>query len=231
MSFASAWGGPDGAGGPHVFVSDLELLQLDDADRHHLERSLRLRPGDPLTASDGRGSWRRCSFGADLTPETAITFVEPPSTALQIGFALTKGAKPELVVQKLTELGIDTIVPFVAGRSVARWDESKRARQQARLERVAREAAMQSRQVRLPLVGPLATFEQLALPGVVRAERGGDRLGEEHTAVLVGPEGGWGAQEASTLGQVALSPHVLRAETAAIAAATLMTAVRSTAVR
>ncbi len=226
MAEPPKWAGPNGAGGPHVFVSDLEHLELDDSDRHHLEKSLRLRHGDPLTATDGRGSWRSCRFGPALAPDGAVTFVPAPATTLMIGFALTKGARPELVVQKLTELGIDRIVPFVADRSVARWDDTKAAKQHTRLERVAREAAMQSRQVRLPVLSPLATFDEVAVDSAVRAERGGPQLARADTMVLIGPEGGWAAEEAASLKEVGLGPHVLRAETAAIAAGTLMASLR-----
>ena len=50
-------------GAPHVFVDDLDAPRLSDDDRHHLGRALRLRPGDPLTLSDGRGRWRWARFG------------------------------------------------------------------------------------------------------------------------------------------------------------------------
>ena len=45
-------------GAPHVFVDDLDAPTLADDDRHHLGRALRLRVGDPLTLTDGRGRWR-----------------------------------------------------------------------------------------------------------------------------------------------------------------------------
>ena len=79
-----------------------------------------------------------------------MVFAQAPRPKLTIGFALIKGGRPELVVQKLTELGVDAIVPFTAEHSVARWDANRATRHIERLRRVAREAAMQSRQVRIP---------------------------------------------------------------------------------
>lgn len=217
--------GPGDGPTPHVFVPAVEHPTLGDDDRHHLERALRLRDGDEVTVSDGRGTWRRCRFGASLEPSGPIERTPRPVPQLTVGFALTKGSKPELVVQKLTELGIDVIVPFVAKRSVVRWDDSKAAKQHDRFTRIAREAAMQSRRTWLPAVRPLVTFDSFSSPAV-RADREGAPLGPDHTEVLIGPEGGWSQHERDRLDSVHLGPHVLRAETAAIAAAALMGAWR-----
>ena len=217
--------GPGDGPTPHVFVPAVEHPTLNDDDRHHLERSLRLREGDEVTVSDGRGAWRSCRFGPILEPCGPVERTAEPTPELRVAFALTKGSKPELVVQKLTELGIDIIVPFVAERSIVRWDASKAAKQHDRFTRIAREAAMQSRRTWLPEVRPLVTFDSFASPAV-RADRGGEPIGPGHTEVLIGPEGGWSPSECDHLDGVRLGPHVLRAETAAIAAATLMGAWR-----
>jgi 16S rRNA (uracil1498-N3)-methyltransferase len=215
--------------GPRVFVDDLDAPVLDPGDRHHLERVLRLRPGEELGVGDGAGAWRRCRFGPDIVPVGEIARVERPAPLLTVCFALVKGERPEWVVQKLTEVGVDRIVPFVAARSVVRWDDTKAARQAERLRRVAREAAMQSRRAWLPEVGEVATFAEVsALPGAARAEREGRPPSLDHPVVLVGPEGGWADEEAALgLPEVALGPHVMRAETAAVAAGALLVALRS----
>lgn len=218
---------PDGADGPHAFVADVASPELSDEDHHHLARALRLRRGDSFTVSDGRGAWRRCRFGDVVLPDGEIVTVPPPTIALTVGFALTKGSKPELVCQKLTELGIDHIVPFVAERSVARWDDTKAAKNQARLERVIREAAMQSRRVHLPTLHPLGTFGGFVGTEAVRADGRGRPLTAAHTTVLIGPEGGWADEERVELDEVSLGAHVLRAETAAIAAGALMAHARA----
>lgn len=222
---------PGGGDGPHVFVDDLEHPELRDEDRHHLTRSLRLRPGDAFTASDGAGSWRVCRLGSgpqsEVEPDGEVMFVEAPRPKLTIGFALIKGGRPELVVQKLTELGVDAIVPFTAEHSVVRWDADRGARHVERLRRVAREAAMQSRQVRIPEIGEVAEFADLAAdPGAVRADITGNPPSLDHPTVLIGPEGGWSDAERRQLGAIRLSSSVLRSETAAIGAAALLTALR-----
>jgi 16S rRNA (uracil1498-N3)-methyltransferase len=214
----------------HAFVVDLDAPALDDVDRHHLERVLRLRAGEVVTVSDGRGRWRACRFatGGQLEVDGAVVVEPEPAPVLTIGFALVKGERPEWVVQKLTEVGVDRIVPFVAERSVVRWDDAKAARNHERLVQVAREAAMQSRRVWLPSVEPVTGFAELAAePGVALAERGGDAPSLDRPAVLIGPEGGWSDAERSLArATVGLGTTVLRAETAAIAAAVLLAAAR-----
>jgi 16S rRNA (uracil1498-N3)-methyltransferase len=218
--------------GPHVFVADLEAPELADEDRHHLQRVLRLGAGDPLTVSDGAGAWRPCRFGDALEPTGPVEREVAPAVAVTIGFALVKGDRPELVVQKLTELGVDRIVPFVAERSVVRWDPARAARHLSRLRRVAREAAMQSHRAFLPEVADLAPLADLFGAGAVRAERDGPPPEDPARPVLVGPEGGWTDRErALTDESVGLGDHVLRVETAAIAAGVLLTALRGGRVR
>ena len=213
----------------HVFVADLERPELDDGERHHLERVLRLREGEAVTASDGRGSWRPCEWRGGLVASGPVVVEERPAPEITVAFALTKGEKPEVAVQKLTEVGVDRIVPFVAGRSVVRWDGAKAARQSERFRKVAREAAMQSRRVHLPLVADVATFAEVAaLPGACLADADGAPPSLERPTVLVGPEGGWSDDErAAGLPSVGLGPHVLRAETAAIVAGAITAALRS----
>jgi 16S rRNA (uracil1498-N3)-methyltransferase len=133
------------------------------------------------------------------------------------------------VVQKLTEIGVDRIVPFVAERSVVRWDADKAVRNHTRLQVVAREAAMQSRRTWLPVVEPVVRFDDVAgRPGAALAERGGRPPTLAHPTMIVGPEGGWSDQEGATdLPRIGLGPTVLRAETAAIVAAAGLCGLRS----
>jgi 16S rRNA (uracil1498-N3)-methyltransferase len=217
------------AGEAHAFVADLDRPELLGEDRHHFERVLRLRPGAPITISDGQGAWRWAGFGAELTVRSEVSLVPAPEPAVTIGFALLKGERPELVVQKLTEIGVDRIVPLRADRCVVQWGGERAERHLARLRRVAREAAMQCRRARLPEILPVATTARLAAePGAVLADASGDPPDLRRPLVLVGPEGGWSETERElAVPRVALGPHVLRAETAAIVAGTLLVARRA----
>jgi 16S rRNA (uracil1498-N3)-methyltransferase len=214
-----------------VFVADVAAPVLDDEDRHHLERVLRTRVGEAVSVSDGRGGWRECAFaaGGALQPTGDVEHRPAPAPPITVAFALTKGEKPETAVQKLTELGVDRIAPFAAARSVARWDGERAEKHVVRLRKVAREAAMQCRRAHLPVVDDVADFAVVAaLPGACLADAGGAPPSLEHPVVLVGPEGGWSDEEwAIGLPTVGLGPHVLRAETAALAAGTLLAALRT----
>lgn len=216
-------------GPPLVFVDDVDRPVLHDVDRHHLERVLRVRVGQPIVISDGYGSWRQCRFGAVIEPVGEPVSTEPAAPVLTVAFAIPKGERPEWAVQKLTEIGVDRIVVLHTDRSVVRWDASRADRHLERLRRVAREAAMQSRRCWLPEVsGPLSVAEATASGGAARCEPGGQSPSLEHPVLLVGPEGGWSdGERARVRHAVALGPNVLRVETAALCAGALLTALRS----
>lgn len=215
----------------HVFVDDLEAPALDPDDRHHLGRVLRLRAGEAVSVSDGRGRWRPCTWTADGGLECAgeVVHEERPAPAVTVAFAPVKGDRPEWVVQKLTEVGVDRIVPLGTARGVVRWEGERAARGLERLRRVARSAAMQSRRAWLPEVAAMVPFaEAVAWEGCALAEPGGDPPTLSRPIVLVGPEGGWAPEEASVqVPRMGLGPTILRAETAALAAGVLLCALRS----
>jgi len=234
----------------HVFVpgaGDLtDTIAVGGEDGHHLARVLRLRPGETVTVADGAGTWRPYTVDTIGTGAAGGTVhleaaggpqQEPgPAPRIAVAFALTKGDKPELVVQKLTELGVDRILPVLAERSISRPAAAKAAAMGERWRRVALEAARQCRRAALPTVEELVPLAKLAgHPGLVVAERGGApalRLGPPpggEVLAVIGPEGGLSPAEADALrpwARLGLGPHVLRAETAALAAATVLAAHR-----
>ena len=111
-----------------------------------------------------------------------------------------EGGAARVVVQKLTELGVDRIVPFLAERSVVRWDPDKADRNAGRLRRVALEAAMQSRRTWLPEVVEVTTFAEVcALPGAAAAERRGSGAEARSPDAADRPRGGLVAPERAAL--------------------------------
>jgi 16S rRNA (uracil1498-N3)-methyltransferase len=233
------------AASAQVFVDDPAHPVLAPDDVHHLGRVLRLRSGEEVIVSDGAGHWGRTRWaggengalaalddGTGPGGDGSVQFEAAPSPALTVAFAPTKGERPEWVVQKLTELGIDRIVPLVSERSVVRWSGARGQGAVERLRRVAREAAGQCRRVWLPAISEVMRFDalgELGAPGdVVLAQLSGDRLAAAHRVVAVGPEGGWSAGElGSGLPTVGFGLSVLRAETAAVTAAALMVSLRT----
>jgi len=219
---------PDGSHGPHVLVADVEHPVLSDPDRRHLTGSLRLRDGDPLTVGDGRGAWADCVLQGEPILLSGVHLVPRPDPQVGVAFALIKGGRPEMVVQKLTELGVDRIIPFTAARSIVKWDSQKSARNVERFRKVAAEAVMQCRRAWLPVVDEVMSFSKaVGLPNCAMADMSGRALGVAERIVIVGPEGGWTAEERSADAPlVKLATPVLRAETAAITAGALLTAIR-----
>jgi 16S rRNA (uracil1498-N3)-methyltransferase len=226
-----------------VFVADPSCAVLGDEDLHHLGRVLRLRDGEEVVAGDGRGRWARTVWrgGAELEPrqgapgvggDGSVQHEERDLPLLTVAFAPVKGERPEWVVQKLTELGIDRIVPLRTERSVVRWTGARGAAVVERLRRVAREATAQCRRVWLPeVMSPIGSAELASLGSrgeVVLAQLSGERPTLTQHVVAVGPEGGWSSKElASGLPTVGFGLSVLRAETAAVTAGALMVSLRT----
>lgn len=204
----------------HLLVDDVAAPLLDADAQHHLFDVLRARTGETVTVTDGRGRWQACAVvGRDLDPSDEIVVETPRTRPLTIGFAIPKRDRPEWIVQKLTELGVDRIVLLHAERSVVRWDGARGAAKTAKLGRVAREALQQSRGVFMPVIdGPLPVAE--LLPEALIAEPGGRPIEAADSCVLIGPEGGWSDGEiADARDRVCLGQTVLRVETAAVVCA------------
>lgn len=234
----------------HVFVADLDAPELDEDDSHHLTRVLRLRPGEAVGLSDGAGAWRLGRLTpSGVEAEGPISVDPAPQPALGLAIALPKGDRGDWAVQKVTELGVDEIIVLDSARSVVRWDGDRASRGTARLRRIIRQAAMQARLTRLPsLAGPLTVAQLLQPPasageaasGVVPPSAAGGAAGWApgwaaaepgaphgpglaQPRILIGPEGGWADGELPAgLVRVGLGPTVLRTETAAVAAATVL---------
>jgi 16S rRNA (uracil1498-N3)-methyltransferase len=227
----------------HVFVDHLETPSLSDNDEHHLSRVLRLRDGESVTASDGRGGWRSCVWAdGTLRASGDVVTVAAPAQRIGVAFVPVKGDRNEWSVQKLTEIGVDDIILLAPTRhSVVRWSDADK--QLRKLRVVAREAAMQSRRVWLPAVSGLVSLvDALAMPGAAVADPAASSTAlsapldsspaapnrASPALIVVGPEGGFDDDEIpANVPRVSLGDTILRAETATLVAATLLAARRS----
>jgi 16S rRNA (uracil1498-N3)-methyltransferase len=237
-------GPADVAATAHVYVERLDdTIRVGGDDGHHLTRVRRLRPDELVTAADGYGRWRAYAVdavdGGTVALHATSDFAHevPLAPRLSVACALTKGERPELVVQKLTELGADTIVLVLAARSVVRWDVQRERTAMERLRRIAREAGAQCRRARLPVLdGPVPLADLAGRAGLVVADRDGAPAGAlpepvgGEWIVVVGPEGGLDRSEHELFAdapRLSVGQFVLRAETAAIAAAAALAGRRS----
>ena len=207
----------------HVLVATVCAPVLDDASLHHVRNVLRLRDGESVTVTDGAGRWRPCVVaGGSVEPSGDTEEVPAAASPITIAVAPPKGDRLDWLVQKCTEIGVDRLVLVQAERSIVRWDDERAARQLDRLRRIAVEAALQSRRVWLPEISGPAPAADI-LMSALAAEPGGRPLAPGDRTVAVGPEGGWTAAELALADdRVSLGDTVLRVETAAVVAATLL---------
>jgi 16S rRNA (uracil1498-N3)-methyltransferase len=214
--------------------------RLDGAEGHHAAAVRRLRPGEPLLLADGAGGVADCRVvavepGALRLAVEGLRSLDPPSPRLVLVQALAKGERGELAVELATELGVDQIIPWAAGRSVVRWEGVRGERSLGRWRSAAREAAKQSRRPWVPVIAePAATREvaagiEAAAAALVLHEAASEPLAGAplpdtgEVLVVVGPEGGVDDAElaafvAAGARAVRLGEPVLRPSTAGAAA-------------
>ena len=219
---------------------------------HHLQRVLRLRSGDEVSVFDGRGRGFRGRIESIESARAVVSLGEredprvEPRLKITLMQSIPHGERMDLIVEKATELGVVRIVPIVSERSVVRPKPGAWARL-SRLRRIAVAAAKQSGRLVVPEIAEPASFlDRLSPAGgspadpdaarIIFHTSGGpaaapraifDRRDIVSVQVLVGPEGGWTEGEfasATSAGWVAatLGPRILRADTAAAAALTLV---------
>lgn len=215
---------------------------LDGPEGRHAATVRRLRPGERLTLSDGRGELAECAVAAVTWPDSLRLDVlrrwqqPPPQPRVTLAQALVKGDRGELAVELATEAGVDAVQPWLANRCVARWPAGERGeRALRRWAATATQAAKQSRRAWLPTVA--APVDTAGLAGLVDGADLALVLHQDATARLadlelpasgelllaVGPEGGIDDAELTTLtaaGAIAvrLGPTVLRTSTAGVVA-------------
>jgi 16S rRNA (uracil1498-N3)-methyltransferase len=226
----------------------LPTIRLSGPLLHHLRESLRLHRGESLTLTDHQGTRYRVKV-TDITSQAIHTRVidqetAPPRTAPQVvlGQALLKGEKMDWVLQKATELGVDTIVPLETHHSIVKPNPERIEHQRTRWHRIALEAAQQSERWTIPTVSEPTTLARFCdqqtaatMKGILSERTTGFSLTgvalprEPHHSIvlLIGPEGGWtpGEQQlAQDRGFITLTlgARILRAETAALAVLSIL---------
>lgn len=222
-----------------------ELVRLPADETHHAVRVLRKRTGDSVLAVDGEGGWYRIELVAVGDKEAVGRIVEraravgEPNGTLRLAMGLLKQASRfETFVEKAVELGVGSIVPL-------RTSRSERVQVNGtRMKKIAISAMKQSGRSRLPAIEPAIGLEDLltdlgrdpAAPAFLCHEQPDVEATlwnalraygpMESMTVLIGPEGGFSAQEAALAAHsgvrvVSLGRRRLRSETAGIAAASI----------
>jgi len=212
------------------------IVELDGPEGKHAVQVRRMRQGEAIQLSDGKGLRVRGTV-AQLTRSTLKVEIsevikeEMPSRRITLVQALAKGDRDELAIQAATELGVIGIIPWQASRSISRWDGPKIAKGQARWQQIVSEAAKQSLRAFTPEVKNIVDTKDLASlvssfdlvlvldtsATISIGEAGIPSSGS--IALVVGPEGGieqseLDALEAAGAKLVSLGANVLRTSTA-----------------
>ena len=216
---------------------DSEHIKLEPEDEHHLLHVMRMRQGDEIEVV-ANGILYLCKI--DNTNPLTIYIVHKIDSDVELNvdvtllFALTKGDRTDLVVQKATELGVKRIALIQSERTVVRYEEKDIAKKCARYQKIMKEASEQSHRLIVPEM--LGVFNLKKLPKEVFSDL--NYVGYEKDAsdvngmfanfdknksitILIGPEGGFSEEEIDNLVKqgfirTSLGKRILRAETAAI---------------
>lgn len=223
-----------------------DTIFIKGEDVHHISRVMRFKIGDKVICSHPNGY---AAIGKILDIDVKqITLrllrwlesnVEMPVN-VTIAQGLPKGDKMDLVLQKGTELGAYSFIPFQAERSIVKWDDKKMAKKMERFSRIVKEASEQSHRNQIPQVTRKMTLSELieaskvydvkifpyeeearsksyqSISNILRNVESG-----QHILVCIGPEGGFAPEEIEALkahgfSPVRLGPRILRSETASL---------------
>jgi 16S rRNA (uracil1498-N3)-methyltransferase len=228
---------------------DVELqtgrrLTVDGSAGNHISRVLRLRVGDALTLFNGQGGEYAGSIDEIRRDTVVVSILERRDVdrespcQLTLAQGISRGERMDWVVQKATELGVWQIAPIFTERSIVQLDEKQASRKLQHWRSIAIAACEQSGRNRVPqITQPVGLYELLekrtssgtALllsPGAPLRIADLASAGTQIT-VLIGPEGGLADVEQQAAVKagftpVRLGPRVLRTETAAVCALTLL---------
>jgi len=244
---------------PHFFVSSKDIkgngVLIRGGEAKHIVTVLRKKKGDEIDIFDGCGNEFRVRIleidrlggfprikaniiaqkGGETEPKLKITLFQ----------SIPKGNKLDFIIQKATEIGVSEIVPITTERTIVRLDYKKKKNKAIRWQKIAQEAAKQSRRNFIPQVGSVLDFPQAlkefsegkAQMGIIAWEMEdknylrevlrssvGCGISHFHLAIFIGPEGGFTPEEVEKARRVgvvpvSLGPRILRTETAGLVVA------------
>lgn len=233
---------------PREQLAGSSTVRLDGPEGRHAALVRRLQPRERIDLTDGAGLVAQCvilhsdGFALDLEVQE-LRMVPAPSPRLTVIQGLAKGDRGETAVETMTEIGVDVIVPWSAGRSIVQWKGERGAKALAKWRGTAREAAKQARRAWWPQVTEPATTAKVAkllagasMPVVLHEEAElalcslePAAVGATEMVLVVGPEGGITPEELVQFAEAGATPYrmgptVLRTSTAGTAASAVLLA-------
>ncbi len=225
------------------------LATIEGAEAHHIKNVLRLQPGDHLKLFDGTNYeydaviTSFCADKVEIEIQRKYQINVSAGARILVAQAFLKQKKMDVLVRKLSELGIACWIPFFSQRSVARPDKDRLAGRVQRWKRIATEALKQSRRSTMLEISDALSFvdlleiskpcdlkiicwenETVPLKRDIGTQKG---IPLNSIMVMLGPEGGFTEHEIERARQAGfvtagLGPRILRAETATLAAGILL---------
>ncbi|MGL5330001.1 MAG: 16S rRNA (uracil(1498)-N(3))-methyltransferase [Peptostreptococcaceae bacterium] len=220
---------------------------IEGEDVKHISRVLRCKTGEVLEVCDNDNNEYICEITdieknvVNLEILEKVDVKRESDLRIKLYQGLPKGPKMEIILQKLTEVGVDEIVLVQTKRSVAKVDDKKEDKKLERWERIIYEAAKQSKRGKIPTLRGILSFKE-ALEDMKNNDLNIAPYENERTksikqaikgvsinniGIFVGPEGGFDEKEIELIeeidGQsVSLGPRILRTETASVVASSIV---------
>jgi 16S rRNA (uracil1498-N3)-methyltransferase len=236
------------------FFVQKEDINLDEKsclikgeDVKHISKVLRYKVGQEIEVCDNENNEYICEIDDIEKNVITLSIIEKVEVnresplKIRVYQGLPKGSKMEIILQKLTEVGVYEIIPVITKRSVSKIDDKKEDKKLDRWERIIYEASKQSKRGIIPKLSNVLTFDEAIKHmknndmNIVPYERENTKsikqgirgLKINSIGVFVGPEGGFEEEEIQNIESnggvsVTLGPRILRTETASLVASSIV---------
>jgi 16S rRNA (uracil1498-N3)-methyltransferase len=228
-------------------ISEGKIIINDIEQIHYLKDVLRLKISCTITVFDEKGNEYKATIEQISSKNLSLKILnrlaheQAMGIRLAIACAIPKKSKFDDIVDKLTQLGVDRIIPLITERVIVKIDRQKAAGRKQRWEKIALAASQQSQRNTVPVIDSVKDFKSAlaetkdfdlklipTLPGERKSLK--EKLeGEKYKNIIVfiGPEGDFTPEEVALAEKagfipVSLGESVLRVETAAVAVASFI---------
>ena len=234
-----------------VFIREEDLIDdkvvITGEDAKHLGKVVRIRVGEVIRVSTSAGESYLCEIQSANADEVIASVKErtaetEPGNRIYLFQAIPKGDRMETVIEKAVELGVYEIIPVEMKYCVVKLDDKKKRSKVERWQKVAESAAKQSKRSLIPNIHEVVSFKEalkMANECEVRLVPYENEEGMKATkesllkittdksvSIIVGPEGGFAPEEIEsareTMDVISLGKRILRTDTAAITAMSLV---------